>query len=487
MRTPRVAENQSRVGNLARNLTRRWVDPWGEPGGRRAVSWWRRLKPPHLLVGSFLILIVLGTAGLLLLPGLYTGERLGFVDAVFTATSAVCVTGLIVVDTATYFTPLGQAFLLVLIQLGGLGIITLTTVIILTLGRRLSLRHEALASSHATVAQHVDHRRLTRDVIRFALAFEAAGAIALFLLWVPRLGGAAAWHALFHAVSAFCNAGFSTFSDSLMGFQRAPVTLAIVMGLIVLGGIGFLTLEELYVLRRGAGRGNRLTLHSRLVLGTTAILLLGGCALFTALEWGVTFRELPGWARVVNGLFMSVTARTAGFNTIDYAAASEGSDFLTIILMFAGGSPGSMAGGLKTTTVALIGLLALARLRGRADVSLGGSTIPNDTIQRAVGLFALAFGIVTAAILLYTTLESGSTSHGDAGGSFLRHMFEATSAFNTVGLSMGGTPDLSVPGRWLTILLMYVGRVGPLVFASAIALPRRRAAFHYAHEDVIVG
>ena len=487
MRTPLASKRQAGVQNLVRNLNRRWVDPWSQSGSRRGVSIWRRLQPPHLLVGSFLMLIVLGTAGLLLLPGLYTGERLGFVDAVFTATSAVCVTGLIVVDTATYFTTAGQAFLLLLIQLGGLGIITLTTLIILTLGRRLSLRHEVLASPAADVAPHVDHRRLTRNVILFALAFEAAGAIALFLLWAPAMGWGAAWHALFHAVSAFCNAGFSTFTDSLTGFQRAPVTLAIIMSLIVLGGIGFLTLEELYVMRRGAKGGARLSLHSRLVLGTTAILLLAGWALFTVLEWGVTLREMPRWARVFNGLFMSVTARTAGFNTIDYAAASEGSDFLTIILMFAGGSPGSMAGGIKTTTVALIGLLALARLRGRPDVSLGGRSIPGDTIQRSIGLFALAFGVVTAAILLYTILESGMVSHGEAGGSFLKHMFEATSAFNTVGLSMGVTPDLSVPGRWLTIVLMYVGRVGPLVFASAIALPRRRIAFRYAREDIIVG
>lgn len=469
---------------LFRDRPRRWVDPWTPAGAAPRVSLWRRLQPPQLLVGSFLLLIAFGTAGLLLLPGLYTGARLGFVDALFTATSAVCVTGLIVVDTATYFTPLGQAFLLLLIQLGGLGIITLTTLIILSLGQRLSLRHEALTAPPIETGAPIDHRRLTRDLIRFTLAFEAAGALLLFVLWVPDLGRDAGWHAIFHAISAFCNAGFSTFSDSLMPFQQSPLTLIVVMSLIILGGIGFLTMEELYLLRRGH---RRLSIHARLVLATTAILIAGGWLLFSLFEWGVTLRDLPAGHRLVNGLFMSVTPRTAGFNSVDYSQISEGTAFLTIILMTAGGSPGSTAGGLKTTTVALIGLLAWARLRGRQHVSIAGRSIPGDTIQRAMGLFALAFGVVTAAIFLYTLLEAGMVPHRATGGSFLMHMFEATSALNTVGLSMGATPELSVAGRWLTIVLMYIGRVGPLVFAAAIALPRRPALYRYADEDVIVG
>jgi trk system potassium uptake protein len=471
--------------------TRGWIDEW-EVAGHRRHSVWRQLSAPQLFVGSFAFLILVGTLGFKTLPGLYTGEPLGWLDALFTATSAVCVTGLIVVDTATYFTTAGQAWVLLLIQLGGLGMIAFTTLIILALGRRLSLRHETLSTGAAEVTPHLDYRRLTRDVIRFTFAFEAAGALLLYLLWGRRFGwGDAAWHALFHSISAFCNAGFSTFSDSLVAFQHAPLTLAVVMVLIVAGGIGFLTLEELY-LRRNAGREGRafrISLHSRIVLLTTAVLLLVGWVLFTALEWRLTLAEMPVWARPLNGLFMSVTARTAGFNTIDYAEAGSGTNFFTILLMSIGGSPGSTAGGLKTTTFALIGLLAWSRFRGQEITSLWGRSVPEETVQRAVGLFAVAFGVVTAAILGYVSIELGNVPHSAAPVGFLPYMFEAASAFNTVGLSMGVTGELSTPGRWLTILLMYVGRVGPLTFAAAIALarPTSRGQFRFAYEDVVVG
>lgn len=475
-----------------RTATRRWLNDWSIRGGTdAAVTAWRRVKPVQLFVGSFALLILAGTLGLKLLPGLYTGEPLGWLDAAFTATSAVCVTGLIVVDTATYFTPAGHAFLLLLIQLGGLGMITFTTLIILTLGRRLSLRHEMLVgASH--VAPHIDTKRLARDVLRFTLVLEAAGALLLFLFWAPKLGVVAgAGHALFQAVSAFCNAGFSTFSDSLMSFQQSPLTLIVVMALIVLGGLGFLTMEELYLqwrARRQGVRMERLSLHSLLVLVVTAVLLAGGWILYTSVEWTVTLAALPSWAKVVNGLFMSVTARTAGFNTIDYARASDGANFLTVLLMFMGGSPGSMAGGIKTTTVALIGLLAWSRLRSREEVNVRGRTLREETVQRAVGLAAVAFGLITAAILLYVVGEGSGTARADPRASFLAYMFEATSAFNTVGLSMGVTAELSPGSRCLTIALMYLGRVGPLAFAASIALPHEpRGRFRYAYEDVVVG
>jgi trk system potassium uptake protein TrkH len=450
----------------------------------------RLLTPARLLVLSFAVLIAGGTVGLMTLPGLYAGPSLSWLDALFTAASAVCVTGLIVVDTATYFTVRGQAFVLLLIQLGGLGILTFTTLLILALGRRLSLHHEAVTASAADIAPDVDFRHLVRNIVRFTLAFEAVGALVLFAAFLARFPvGEAAWHALFHAVSAFCNAGFSTFSDSLMGFQRSPVTLATVMGLVVLGGLGFLTLEELHLhWRRPEDRRLRLSLHSRLVLAVTAVLLLGGWALLALLEWSRTLAELPTWARLLNGLFMSVTARTAGFNTVDYAEAGDPANFVTILLMSIGGSPGSTAGGLKTTTIALLGLLAISRLRGLAATSVQGRTVPDETVQRAVGLFVVGFGVVTAAILLYTVLQLHFLG-AVAEGRFLSYMFEAVSAFNTVGLSMGATAELGSPAKLLTIALMYVGRVGPLTFVAAIALDRTGggAALRYAREDVIIG
>lgn len=472
---------------------RHWINDWTLRFRQRGpLSIWRRVRPVQVFVGSFLFLILLGTLGLMYLPGLYTGERLGWVDALFTATSAVCVTGLIVVDTATYFTRFGQLFLLVLIQLGGLGIIAFTTLIILSLGRRLSLRHEALAGAGTEVVPHIDSRRLARHVLRFTFTLEAAGALLLFLLWVPRFGVAqGAFHALFHSISAFCNAGFSTFTDSLMTFQRSPFTLSLVMLLIVVGGIGFLTLEELYLQwkARDSGERQRLSLHSRLVLATTGALLIGGWLLVSFFEWSVSLAGMPIWAKLTNGLFASVTARTAGFNTIDYATATDSTNFLTILLMFVGGSPGSSAGGIKTTTAALIAVFAWSRFRGREISTLWGRSIPDETMHRAVGLVAVAFTIITFAILVYVSVEFSGTSRGVRSASFLSYMFEATSAFNTVGLSMGVTGELSLAGRWLTIVLMYVGRVGPLAFAASIALreARQLRTFRYSFEDVVVG
>lgn len=452
----------------------------------------RHLTPPRLLLGSFLGLVVGGTLGLMWLPGLYTGEPLGWLDALFTATSAVCVTGLIVVDTATYFTTWGQALLLLLIQLGGLGMLTFTTLIIVALGRRLSLHHEAVTASQVDVAPYVDVRRLTRAIVVFTFATEAVGALILFPAFGGRFGVLdGAWHAVFHAISAFCNAGFSTFSDSLIPFGTTPLVLWVVMGLIVAGGLGFLTVAELFAGRRRerAGQPFLLSLHSRIALWTTCVLLLLGWVLFGVFEWHNAFAGMPLLDRLDNALFMSVTARTAGFNTVDYSYASDGSNFLTILLMAVGGSPGSTAGGMKTTTFALIGLVALARLRGRQVTSIGFRSVPEETIQRAVGLFVVAVAVSATAVLVVLLFETGGAPHAESGGGFIRYAFEVVSAFNTVGLSMGITDGLSPASRVLAILLMYLGRVGPLTFAAGIALdpPNASGEFRYAYEDVIIG
>jgi trk system potassium uptake protein TrkH len=276
-----------------------------------------------------------------------------------------------------------------------------------------------------------------------------------------------------------------------MGFQRNPLVQIVIMTLIVTGGIGFLALEELNLLRhrRRQGRPMILSLHTRMVLLVTLVLLVAGWLTYTGLEWTNTLDSLPVWAKLSNGLFMSVTARTAGFNTVDYATTADSTNYLTILLMSIGGSPGSTAGGVKTTTFALVGLLAASRILGRQVASVQSRSVPEETIQRAVGLVVVAFGMVTVATLLYSLLEIGSAGHDDAPGAFIEHMFEAVSAFNTVGLSMGVTGELSTPSRLLTIALMYVGRVGPLTFAAAIALSRPNAAgeFRFAYEDVIVG
>lgn len=427
----------------------------------------------------------------MVLPGLYTGPPLGWVDALFTATSAVCVTGLIVVDTAAYFTTWGQAYILLLIQLGGLGIISFTSVIIAALGQRLSLRQETLAGGGTDVVGEIDYRALTGAIFRFTFAAELIGVVLLYVCWVPRFGWTGAvWPSIFHSVSAFCNAGFSTFSTSLMGFQTNLPLLGVVMMLIVLGGLGFLTLEELNLWqrkRRKEGRF-RLSIHSQIVLGTTAFLIIAGWVAFTTFEWHNTLAGMTLGERLVNGLFASITPRTAGFNTIDYAQVETETNFLTIVFMMIGGSPGSTAGGIKTTTFALLGLLAWSRLQGNPTTNISGRTIPEATLQKATSLFVVAFGIVTAGIFLFSITEFSDGLAASA-SPFLTYMFEVVSAFNTVGLSMGATGDLSEPGRLTTVLLMFIGRVGTLTFVAAMArTPKHiKGGFRYAHEDVSIG
>jgi trk system potassium uptake protein TrkH len=453
---------------------------------------WRNLTPPQFFVFSFILLIVAGTVGLKKLPGLCTGAGLTWIDALFTSASAVCVTGLIVVDTATYFTTAGQAFVLGLIQLGGLGMITFATLIITMLGGRLTLQQEMISRSMAEVAPHIEYRRLTRNIVLFTLFIEGVGALLLYLSWVPQFGWReAAWPAVFHSVSAFCNAGFSTFSDSLIGFADEPHILLVIAALIVAGGIGFVTMEEIvdWFHARRARRVFRFSIHTRLVLATTAVLIVGGWALLSLFEWGVTLSHLTAADKMVNGLFMSVTARTAGFNTINYAQATESTNFLTVLLMSVGGSPGSVAGGMKTTTVALIGLMAWSRIKGYQIPTLWGRSVPAETSMRAIGLFVMVFGLLTAAVFLLTTTEIEWVQHPQAQGRFLPIMFEAVSAFNTVGLSMDVTFTLTKPGKLVIIFLMFLGRVGPLTIAAALS--RRHIIstqqFRYAYENVDIG
>lgn len=467
------------MNGLGPSALRRWDFVVGR------LPWWRRLTPPQLFVGSFAVLVVLGTCGMKTLPGIFSGEPLTWEDSLFTVTSAVCVTGLTVVDTGTRFTLLGQAYVLLLIQLGGLGMIAFTSLIILALGGRLSLHHESVASISAETVD-IDTKQLVFDIVRFTFTIEAIGAMLLYLLWIPRLGWhGAIWPAVFHSVSAFCNAGFSVFADNLVGYQQSPMTLIVIAILIVFGGIGFLTIEELYPLcfPRREQRATRMSLHSKIVLCTTAILICGGWFAFAWLEWNQTLSQLSTIDKLANALFMSITPRTAGYNSIDYGQTADSTNFLTILLMMIGGSPGSTAGGIKVTTFALLGLLAWSRLQGDESTSIFGRSLPKVTLDRAIGLFVIGFGIVTAGILLLTLTEYRAGSDR-----FLEHMFEAVSAFNTVGLSMNLTPKLSSLGRMAIIALMFVGRVGPLSIAAALARPNRiGSSFRYAYEDVMVG
>ncbi len=457
--------------------------------------WWRQLSPPALIVTSFAFLIGLGVAGLMWIPGLQNGTPLSFADALFTMTSAVCVTGLAVVDTATHFTFAGQLWLLVFIQLGGLGLITLTTMLIGALGRRLSLRTEMVTMPVLSGESNI--WQLAVAVGKFTFVAEGVGAVILYGLWAPKLGfGEAAWHAVFHSVSAFCNAGFSTFSDSLVGFRDDPLTLLTISGLVIVGGFGFLALQELrrwWHARRARHDDHvtglvRLSTHTwTVVVASTALLIFGAIA-FTAFEWDNTLAHMTVPSKLANGLFLSVTPRTAGFNTVSYAAVGNDTAMLTIVFMFIGGSPGSTAGGVKTTTIAVLAALAVARIRGRKHVELHKRAIPIETIERTVALMLLAVVVLTVSLLLLNFIRASHIPVAQARGEFLSIVFEAVSAFGTVGLSMDLTPNLWDSAHLILIAMMFIGRVGMLSFFSALSLRRGLPSrVRPAHEDILIG
>lgn len=464
----------------------------------RWMLFWRRLTAPTLSLASFALLILIGTSGLMWIPGLEHGEPLGVIDALFTMTSAVCVTGLTVADTATHFTFAGQLWILAFIQLGGIGIITLGTMIIGAMGARLSLRSEMLTMMPTRQGDRPEVWQIALRVLKFSLVVEGIGAVVLFGIWIfEHPVDRALWHAVFHSISAYCNAGFSTFSDSLVG-ERSLV-LIVTSILVIVGGVGYLTFEELTRwwqhsrARRNGMRirmrgGHRLSSHTWAVVVTTSILLLGGWALFAAFEWNGVLGSMSTLDSLTNSWFMSVTARTAGFNSIDYALIGNDSAALTIMLMFVGGSPGSTAGGVKTTTIAVLVALGLSRVRGLKFVGLKQRAIPEGTIERTIGIMLLALLVLTVAFFLVNSIQSIGLTSAVSRDLFLPVTFEIVSAFGTTGLSMSFTPQLHPTAEIVMIWLMFVGRVGLLSFFAAAMLRRSHVAkIRPAQEDVMVG
>ena len=461
---------------------------WRAAGRRRRDlrRAWAALHPSRLLVVSFAGLIGTGTLGFRLLPGLTAeGVALGWVDALFMATSAVCVTGLTVVDTSADLTVAGQLWILLLMQLGGLGLLTFASGILLSVGRRLSLRHEALVRGATDAVPQVDYRLLLRRVLAYTLGVELLGFVLLWVAWADRLGVVGAmWPALFHAVSAFCNAGFSIFGTGMMEERSAGFPMLIVMALVLLGAIGFLTLDEVGErTRAGWRRRQRLSLHTRFVIVATLVAAAAGALAFLLFEWERTLAGLPLRERLLNALFAGFASRTAGFATVDYTAVDTPTALVTTVLMFVGGAPGSTAGGIKVTTIAVLVVLAVARLRGRRNVSAFHRTIPDETLGRATGLAVLAGMVLVAGLFAVVAIEGEGASHGR----FLPYMFEVVSAFSTTGLSMDLTRDLSPPGRVVLALLMFVGRIGVMTTAASLALGSRAIPFRYAKEDVAIG
>ncbi len=433
---------------------------------------------------SFAGLIALGTVALALPAASATGEAVPLVDALFTSTSAVCVTGLITVDTASRWSGFGLGTILVLIQLGALGLITFATLIALLLGKRLTLSQREIFAGVASPLRRIDLYRIVRRIVLLALGIELLGWLALWGAFARHMdGGEAAWHALFHSVSAFCNAGFSTFSDSLMAYRADAWVTGVVMALVVLGGLGFVVLMDLE--NRWRYR-DRVGLHTRIALGTTGLLIAVGAAGFYLCERGNTLAGLGPAEQALAALFGSVTARTAGFNTVDYGAVTAPCLLLTMFLMFVGGCPGSCAGGLKTTTFAVVLAAARSALAGHPGVHLFRRSVPEGTVRQALVLALLALSAASVLPLGLVITEGGATPYHEAAGRYLELCFETVSALGTVGLSTGVTPNLSPAGKLQVVVMMYVGRLGLLTLGLALAR-RATARYRYAEESVIVG
>lgn len=419
-------------------------------------------RPELLLPVTFLIVILLG-AVVLTLPAM-SGPNVGPLEALFTSTSAVCVTGLVVVDTGTDFTPWGQAVIMLLIQLGGLGIMTFSVLALVMVGRRVGLHHEAHVKSTFTTVAGWPLPRLLVTVVGVTLLFELAG----FLALRPALGDA--WSAAFHSVSAFCNAGFSLYPDSLQRF--GPSVVLPVVALLVFGGLGFTTLIEIgRNLRHHHGKRRRFSLHARVVFLMSLVLWGGGTLLLSITEVG----------DLRHAFFMSASARTAGFDTTPVGQMSGGSILVLIFLMFVGASPGSTGGGIKTTTLALVVVLVVSTLRGRDRTVIYGREIPRMVLRRMFAVVACSVLVVFVAVFLLDVFEGGRHEN------VLALIFEAVSAFGTVGLSMGVTAGLTAASKLLLCFVMFIGRVGSLSLFVLLVRDAAPSRVRYPEERIMVG
>ena len=442
------------------------------------------LKPASLMLASFAATIVAGALLLMLPAATAPGASTSGLDALFTATSAVCVTGLVVRDTATHFSTLGQCIILVLIQAGGLGIMTFSVAIVLLLRRTVAVSQEATMRTVLDQELAANIRSLILFILAMTFCAELIGAAALAVAWWGRFSPAdTIYHATFHAVSAFCNAGFSTWSDSLTQFAGDWVTCGIVGALIVSGGLGFVVIQDIWAHARRRLATGRPWAHpyraqTQIALRMTGLLIVGGALLIGCLEWTHAFAGRAPGERVLLALFQSVTARTAGFNTVDIAHLAPASLLVLMVLMFIGACPGSTGGGVKTTTLAVVLAAARRGLQQRGEVEMCRRTVPGETIQKAVAIVALSLAALVIAAAALLTTESQA---------FEKVLFETVSAFGTVGLSTGITGALTPAGKVWVCALMFLGRLGPLTLAFAFLRPRKRANYRHAEEAIMIG
>lgn len=438
------------------------------------------LDPPKVLVLGFGGIILIGAILLTMPVSTIDGKGLSFLNALFTSTSATCVTGLVVVDTGTTFTLFGQLVILSLIQVGGLGFMTFATLFAFLVGKRISLKERMLLQESLNNLSIEGIVRLVRRILIFTAVIEFVGAVLLtfrFAFDMPL--GKAIYYGIFHSISNFNNAGFDLMGEfhSLTGYVEDPIVTLTVCALITLGGIGFIVLNELYEFKRM----RKLSLHTKVVLVTSLVLVIAGAIGIYVLEYTnpKTLKPLSFLGKLLASLYQSVTPRTAGSNTLNIGDMTQSSLFLIGVLMFIGASPGSTGGGIKTTTFTTLIGAVWSQIRGKEDVIFFRQRIVYETIYKALTVAFSGLFVVVFVTMILTITEHGK--------SFLMILFEATSAYATVGLSMGLTPDLSPVGKVLIILSMFAGRVGPLTIAYAVTVRRNPDAFRYPKGKIMIG
>ncbi|MGG1661888.1 TrkH family potassium uptake protein [Brevibacillus sp. NRS-1366] len=438
------------------------------------------LDPPKTLVIGFAFIILLGTTLLTLPSATVNGLGLPWLDALFTATSATCVTGLVVVDTGTTFTVFGQIVILSLIQVGGLGFMTVATFFALIMRKKISLRERLILQESLNHMAMEGVVRLAKMILIFTAAAEFIGGVLLSIRFAFDFPlSTAIYLGFFHAISNFNNAGFDLMGDfsSLTAYVDDPLVTLVVCALIIVGGIGFIVVSEVYDYRRT----HRLSLHTKVVLATTAILVVAGTVLIFLLEYTnpKTLQPLSLLGKVLGSLYQSVTARTAGSNTLSIGDMHQSSLFLIILLMFIGASPGSTGGGIKTTTFATLIGAVIAQVKGKEDVIFFRQRILPHMIYKSLTVTMIGLFIVMAMTMALSITETKAT--------FQMVLFEVTSAFATTGLSMGLTPELSPVGKCLIVLTMFAGRVGPLTIAFALAQRKQKEYYRYPKGKITIG
>lgn len=437
-----------------------------------------KLNGVQILALGFLIAIFIGAILLSLPISSSSGESTNFLDSLFTSTSAVCVTGLVTLDTSSHWSTFGQTVIMTLIEIGGLGFMSFAVLISLILGKKITLRERLVMQEAMNTYSIQGLVKMVRYVLIFTVSVQFFGALLLSTQFVPEYGiSKGVFYSIFHSISSFCNAGFDLFGTSLMGYSSNAVVILVVSALIIIGGLGFTVLLEIYEFK-GI---KKLSLHSKLVIITSLILIVGGTVLMFLFEINntATFGNMNMQDKLLNSFFASVSPRTAGFNSVVTTDMTMASKFLTIILMIIGGSPGSTAGGLKTVTCGILFLTVLSVIRGREDTEVFGRRLTKEVIYKSFTIVFIALALVIGVTMVL--------SYTEVGASFIDLLYEATSALGTVGLTLGLTPKLSSIGKVLIMIMMYLGRVGPLTVMLALTRKKKKSGYKYPEGKILIG